>query len=104
IHKLSKNKSITTAVAALILTAPAILAPAIVGGLAVTLIGFAFRKKPLLVLGILSFIQFTIQSYYDLKFTLLEKSIMMMVTGVLFLAAYLLLTNQDAKKEHGTVQ
>jgi hypothetical protein len=103
IHKLSKSKW-TTIVAALILAAPSILAPAIVGGLAITLIGFGYSKKTLWVLGVLSFIQFTIQFYYDLKFTLLDKSIMMMVTGALFLTAYFIYKSHESKQENGSVQ
>lgn len=99
IHTLSQKQLKTTIVAGLLLAAPSYFAPAIIGALAVILIGFAYRKKLLLVLGVISFIQFNSQFYYDLKFTLLQKSIMMMATGILFLIAYYLLKKTTSKNE-----
>ncbi|MFN5223253.1 MAG: DUF4401 domain-containing protein, partial [Bacteroidota bacterium] len=52
-------------------------------------LGFGYRNKDLMTVGILSFLFTTIKFYYDLKFTLLEKSIMMMAVGVTFLVVYL---------------
>lgn len=103
-RKLSQQHLRTTILAGLFLATPSFFAPAIVGALAIILMGFAYRKKLLLLLGIISFIQFNSQFYYDLTFTLLQKSVMMMVTGALFLAAYFIFKKHLSKNELGAGQ
>lgn len=68
---------------------PTALAPAIPGAILMILLSFFVNYKTGLVLGIVSFIYFISQYYYDLNFTLLTKSILLCSTGVFFIALYL---------------
>ncbi|MBS7320163.1 MAG: DUF4401 domain-containing protein [Myroides sp.] len=68
---------------------PTALSPAISGTILIILLSFLINYKTGLVLGIISFIYFISQYYYDLNFTLLTKSILLFSTGVLFIALYL---------------
>ena len=68
---------------------PTALSPAISGAILIILLSFLINYKIGLVLGIISFIYFISQYYYDLNFTLLTKSILLFSTGVLFIALYL---------------
>lgn len=68
---------------------PTAFSPAISGAILIILLSFFINYKTGLVLGIISFIYFISQYYYDLNFTLLTKSILLFSTGVLFIALYL---------------
>lgn len=68
---------------------PTALSPAISGAILIILFSFLVNYKTGLVLGIISFIYFISQYYYDLNFTLLTKSILLFSTGVLFIILYL---------------
>lgn len=68
---------------------PTALSPAISGAILIILLSFLINYKTGLVLGIISFIYFISQYYYDLNFTLLTKSILLFSTGILFIALYL---------------
>jgi hypothetical protein len=68
---------------------PTALSPAISGAILIILLSFLINTKTSLVLGIIAFIYFISQYYYDLNFTLLTKSILLFSTGVLFIALYL---------------
>ncbi len=73
----------------MLLLLPAALFPALPVSLMIILLSFRFNYKTGFVAGILSFIYFAGQFYYDLNFTLLVKSILMIVSGVLFLLFFL---------------
>lgn len=68
------------------------LSPAISGTLLVVLLSFFVQYRTGLAAGIVSFVYFISQYYYDLSFTLLTKSIILLVTGIIFLVFYLLVT------------
>lgn len=89
-----------TIISAIFLLSIAIFAPAIMASIAIILLGYGYNRKVMMVLGILVFFQFTSQFYYDLKFTLLTKSWMLMGTGILGLAGYFLY-NKSIRKGHG---
>jgi len=74
--------------------APTVLSPAISGALLIILLGFLVNHRTTFVLGIISFIYFISQYYYDLNFTLLTKSILLFATGVFFLVLYLFTTKK----------
>lgn len=80
----SNSKGLQTTIA-LIICLPLILAPAVLGGILITLLSFRFNYKTGLTLGILCFLYFIGQFYYDLELTLFTKSILLMATGLLFL-------------------
>ncbi len=68
---------------------PTALSPPISGAILIILLSFLINYKTGLVLGIISFIYFISQYYYDLKLTLLTKSILLFSTGILFIVLYL---------------
>jgi uncharacterized membrane protein len=65
---------------------PTIMFPAIAASLLLIAGNFYVNYKPGYVIGALTLVYSICQYYYDLQITLLEKSITMMVTGVLMLA------------------
>ena len=95
ISKILKVLSITTTksliivyVSSALVLIPTALSPAISGALIIVLLSFFVNYKTGLVIGVVSFIYFISQYYYDLKLTLLVKSIVLFVSGVLFLLFY----------------
>ncbi len=97
LHATKFRYAILVAVALVLL--PAAFAPAITGSLLVLLLGFYVNHKTTFVLGILSFIYFVIQYYYDLELTLLVKSIVMFASGILFLLLYFFTNKKLAADE-----
>ncbi len=65
------------------------LSPAISGAILIILLSFFVNYKTGLAIGIIAFIYFVSQYYYDLNFTLLTKSILLFLSGVLFIGLYL---------------
>jgi hypothetical protein len=82
----------------LLLLSPTILFPALPVSLMIILLSFRFNYKTGFVTGIISFIYFAGQFYYDLNFTLLVKSILMIASGVLFLLFFLFTRHKLASK------
>lgn len=69
-----------------------IFSPAISGAIVIILLSFLVNYKTGLAIGIISLIYFISQFYYDLGLTLLTKSIILMLSGILFLVCYFLTT------------
>jgi uncharacterized membrane protein len=65
-----------------------LFAPSISGALLIVLLSFRVNYKTGLAFGIVAFIYFTGQYYYDLSFSLLEKSLILLATGCVFLLFY----------------
>jgi len=82
------HKTIIYIVAILALL-PTVFSPAISGAILLILLSFLINYKTGFVLGIIAFIYFISQYYYDLNFTLLTKSILLFASGVLFILLYL---------------
>jgi len=78
---------------------PTVLSPAISGAILIILLSFMVNYKTGLTIGIVAFIYFIAQYYYDLHFTLLTKSILLFSSGVLFIALYLLTHKKLAADE-----
>ena len=78
-------------VLSLLILLPTALSPAISGAILITLLSFRVNYKTGLALGIIAFIYFISQYYYDLHFTLLTKSILLFSSGVFFIVLYLLM-------------
>ena len=68
---------------------PTVFSPAISGAILLLLLSFLINYKTGFVLGFMAFIYFISQYYYDLNFTLLTKSLLLLASGVLFLVLYL---------------
>ena len=83
-----------------LLLLPTLFAPAISGAILVVLLGFQFGYNKGFVLGILSGIYFISQYYYDLSFTLLTKSILLLISGALFLVLYFFLNKKLSPNEN----
>jgi hypothetical protein len=73
----------------LLMLLPTALSPAISGAILIILLSFMVNYKTGLTIGIVSFIYFISQYYYDLNFTLLTKSILLFLSGILFIGLYL---------------
>lgn len=67
---------------------PTLFSPAISGAILIILLSFLVNYKTSLAIGIIAFIYFVSQYYYDLHFTLLTKSIILFSSGILFLGLY----------------
>lgn len=70
--------------------------PAISGAILLILLSFMTNYKTGFTLGVLSFVYFIIQFYYDLSYSLLTKSILLFVSGVAFIALYFFTHNKIA--------
>ncbi len=71
-----------------------IFEPTISGSILLILVSFYVSYHLGTATGIIALIYFVGQFYYDLSFTLLEKSLMMMATGTLFLIAWFIFKKQ----------
>jgi len=71
-----------------LLLLPTALSPAISGAFLIIMLSFLVNYKIGLAIGIISFIYFISQYYYDLNFTLLNKSILLFLSGILFIGLY----------------
>ncbi|MBD3903522.1 DUF4401 domain-containing protein [Chryseobacterium sp. Ch-15] len=87
--KKSEQKYGIYALSVLILL-PTVFAPAISGAILIILLSFLVNYKTSLVIGVVAFIYFVSQYYYDLHYTLLTKSIVLFCSGILFLGLYFL--------------
>ncbi len=83
----------------LLILIPTAYSPAISGSLIILFLCFSVNYKTGMAIGILSFIYFISQYYYDLNFTLLFKSIVLMVSGVLFLIFYFVIHKKYGHNE-----
>ena len=86
-----KSKVMIYTLSALILMST-IFSPSISGAIVIILLSFLTNYKTGLAIGIISIIYFISQYYYDLNFTLLTKSIILFVSGIMFLLFYLFTT------------
>ncbi len=67
---------------------PTFLMPSIGGAILVLLVSYHIGHRVGTALGMVGLFYFGIQFYYDLNLTLLIKSIILMISGVMFLSAY----------------
>ena len=83
-----KNKILIYSLSILILI-PTVFSPSISGAILIILLSFLVNYKTGLIIGIISFIYFISQYYYDLNFTLLTKSIILFSSGIVFIIFHL---------------
>ncbi|WP_299104909.1 DUF4401 domain-containing protein [uncultured Tenacibaculum sp.] len=96
--KTIKSKVLIYTLSTLILI-PTIFSPSISGAILIILLSFLVNYKTGLAIGIISIIYFVSQYYYDLNFTLLTKSIILFISGVIFLLFYLFTIKNLNKNE-----
>ncbi len=94
-----KNDRVLVFVLTSLILLPTAFQPAIVGSLLVILLSFLVNYKTGFALGIISFIYFLSRYYYDLNFTLLVKSEILIATGVLFLVLYYFINKKFSTDE-----
>ncbi|QQT25929.1 DUF4401 domain-containing protein [Sphingobacterium spiritivorum] len=78
---------------------PTVWSPAISGAILIILLSFYVNYKTGMIVGVIAFIYFISQYYYDLNFTLLTKSMLLISSGILFLALYLFTRKSLTKHE-----
>lgn len=89
LHITQTSQKIRIYVLSMLLLLPTALSPTISGAVLIILLSFMVNYKTGLVIGLVSFVYFVCQYYYDLNFTLLTKSILLFSSGILFIALYL---------------
>lgn len=78
---------------------PIIFAPSISGAILIILVSFYVNYKTGFAIGVLAFIYFISQYYYDLNYTLLTKSIILFSSGILFLLFYFITFKKSITNE-----
>lgn len=96
--KAVKFKVLIYIISTLIL-ATTVFSPSITGAIIIVLLSFLTNHKTGFIIGIIALIYFISQYYYDLSFTLLTKSIMLLGSGVLFLFLYLFTSKKLSQNE-----
>lgn len=76
-----------------------IFAPAVLGSIFLMLLCFYSQNQSSLVLSLLALIYFICQYYYDMRYTLLDKSIIMLVSGALFLVLFYFIHKNKKENE-----
>jgi len=89
LHITASRHKISIYIFTLLTLLPTALSPAISGAILIILLSFMVNYKTGLAIGIISFIYFISQYYYDLNFNLLTKSILLFLSGILFIGLYL---------------
>lgn len=69
---------------------PLVLLPLLLGSLLILLLGYRNRHFLGVATGVMGLVYFTAQYYYDLRWDLLNKSLVLMASGALLLVAYFL--------------
>ncbi|NOT38615.1 MAG: DUF4401 domain-containing protein [Saprospiraceae bacterium] len=92
--KLDKNRLIMYTVIGGLALVPSIFCLSIPASIVILFLGFIFGHRMFFLLGILLTIYCIGQYYYNLEFTLLTKSILMFITGLLFLIIYFVVNYQ----------
>lgn len=85
------KQKIIVVVTVVVMLLPTIFSPAISGAILLIILNYKVSYKAGVVIGVLAFIYFVSQFYYDLNLTLLVKSIILFVSGAMFLLFYFLL-------------
>ncbi|WP_162806653.1 DUF4401 domain-containing protein [Sphingosinicella terrae] len=81
------REGLAAAAAAILLGLVSLAMPGLASALLILLLGFAAGTRLLIALGVLSLLGFVAHFYYSLHLTLLEKSGLLAVTGLVLLAA-----------------
>ena len=79
---------------------PTVFAPSISGAILILILNYHLGYRTGIALGVISMVYFVIQYYYDLNFTLLEKSGILVLSGILFLVAYFIFSKKIKTPTH----
>lgn len=86
--KWPKSQLILFSGGVVLLLIPTLNAPGIALSMLFAIIAFRYSSKASLFLSIISLLYFISSFYYSLHFTLLVKSVILMISGILFLGAF----------------
>lgn len=78
---------------------PTLAYPPVPGAVLVVLLSFFVNHRTGFVLGMIAFIYFISRYYYDLDYSLLTKSLLMLTSGILFLLVYLFMHKKLGENE-----
>lgn len=79
---------------------PTVFAPSISGAILILILNYHLGHRTGIAVGVISMVYFVIQYYYDLNLTLLEKSGILVLSGVLFLVAYFVFSKKIKTPAH----
>lgn len=79
----------------LLVLAPTLLFPGIAGSILLLLLCFRVNYKTGFILSTIALIWFIGKFYYDLNYTLLTKSILLFISGIVFLLFYLFISKRS---------
>lgn len=79
---------------------PTIFAPAISGAILILILNYHLQHRTGIAIGVIAMVYSVIQYYYDLNLTLLEKSGILVLSGILFLGAYLIFSKKLKQLSH----
>lgn len=99
LYPLLQNHTLIKWLVAVALIAVGIASPTMISALSVLLIGFGFSNKLLMFMGGWSLVNSITQFYLNLNISLLNKSMVLMLTGMLFLAAYIIIHKSTKANE-----
>ncbi len=94
----SKHKSPIYGLTALFLL-PTIFCPSISGAILIVLLGFYVNHKTSFIIGIVALVYFVSQYYYDLSFSLLTKSLILISSGAMLLVFYVFIQKMLKENE-----
>ncbi len=94
-----KQRKLLLCLGCLVVLIPTSFSPAISGSLLLILLNYKINYRTGLFIGVIALIYFVSQFYYDLNYTLLFKSILMFVSGVIFMVFYYLLHKFSSNEE-----
>lgn len=78
---------------------PTVFSPAISGAILILLLSFMVNYRTGMAIGVIALVYFISQYYYDLNFSLLTKSIMLISSGSLFLLLYFFTSKKNSSNE-----
>jgi uncharacterized membrane protein len=97
--QLRERRTLLAAASVLAIGAASFKAPGLAGSLAIAVLGFANGNRVLLGLGVAAMLFYASTYYYLLELTLLEKSGVLIATGVTLLAARWILLRRVMPEE-----
>ena len=99
LHITQKNYKVGIYIITILALLPTAFSPAIPGAVLIIVLSYMINYKTGAVIGVVSFLYFLVQFYYDLNYTLLTKSVLLFSTGILFIILYMCIHKKLAVNE-----
>ena len=96
---IEQGKKVLVMVLATIIFLPTIFSPFISGAILILILNYHIGHRTGIVIGVIVLIYSVSQYYYDLNLTLLQKSGVLVLSGVLFLVAYFIFNKKIVSHE-----